>query len=77
MHFYENLDLRWPFPVLTDLNAYFRGLDEVARVAESRDHIIPGHDPDVIKHYPVVSEELNSMVVRLDVPPEGSDCGRK
>ncbi len=37
--------------------------------ARSRDHIIPGHDPQVMNLYPAPSSELEGAVVRLDVPP--------
>ena len=48
------------------LNAY-RTLDELA---ESPDHIVPGHDPLVMQYYPAVSPELEGIAVRLDVAPK-------
>ena len=39
------------------------------RLAASPDHIIPGHDPLVMKLYPAVSPELEGIIVRLDVAP--------
>jgi hypothetical protein len=32
-------------------------------------HIVPGHDPLVMRLYSAPSPELEGIVVRLDVPP--------
>jgi hypothetical protein len=40
-------------------------------LAPDEDHIVPGHDPLVMKLYPAVSPKLEGVVVRLDVPPSG------
>ena len=40
------------------------------RLAASHDHVIPGHDPLVMKLYPAVSPKLEGIIVRLDVPPK-------
>jgi hypothetical protein len=42
-------------------------------LADSPDHIIPGHDPLVMKYYPAASKELEGVVARLDVPPIASN----
>ena len=42
--------------------------DQLKRVAPSEDHIIPGHDPLVMKRYPALSGQ-EGIIVRLDVPP--------
>jgi hypothetical protein len=34
-------------------------------------HIIPGHDPHVMKEYQPPKPELEGVVVRLDVAPAG------
>jgi hypothetical protein len=39
------------------------------RLASSPRHIIPGHDPLVIKRYPAPNPALNGVAVRLDVEP--------
>jgi hypothetical protein len=38
-------------------------------LAQSPQHIIPGHDPLVMQRYPAPSKDLAGIVVRLDVPP--------
>ena len=57
------------------------GLDPHARVTcglhrrwlhecvASPDHVIPGHDPLVMRYYPPPAPELEGIAVRLDVPP--------
>jgi len=73
MHFYDNGRLRLPYPVLTDVARYFEGLDKVYRYADSPEHIVPGHDPAVLRRYPPVSEKLAGVAVRLDVAPKPAE----
>ena len=37
------------------------------------DHIIPDHDPLVMKYYPTTSKDLEDAVTRLNVNPVASD----
>jgi len=46
-------------------------LDTLRRLADSAQHIIPGHDPQVMQRYPAPSKSLDGIVVRLDVAPRG------
>ena len=43
--------------------------DTLSRLADSPQHIIPGHDPLVMARYPAPAAELEGIVVRLDVEP--------
>ena len=52
MHFFANSLLTNPFPVIVDVREYLNGLVAVERLAESPDHVIPGHDPLVRIIYP-------------------------
>jgi hypothetical protein len=36
------------------------------RLADSDDHIIPGHDPLVLDKYPPAGDNLKGVAVRLD-----------
>jgi hypothetical protein len=45
------------------------GYNTLYRLAESPDHIVPGHDPLVMKYYPAASRELEGIAVRLDMEP--------
>ena len=41
-------------------------------LADSPDHIIPGHDPQVMELYPPPSADLDGIAIRLDVSPRAS-----
>jgi hypothetical protein len=58
------------FPVTYNVGDVLEGYQTIKRLAESPDHIIPGHDPEVVKRYPAARAGLEGMAVRLDVPPE-------
>ncbi|GEO87105.1 N-acyl homoserine lactonase family protein [Ciceribacter naphthalenivorans] len=68
-HFYANMERGNPFPVLFDEAALVRGYSRLIELAPSLDHIVPGHDPAVMRAYPAASTELEGVVVRLDVAP--------
>ena len=68
-HFYENLQSNRPFVAAVDLGAVLDSFRKVERLAESRRHIVPGHDPLVMRRYSSPSSALQDVVVRLDVNP--------
>lgn len=67
VHFYSNYDLQNPFPTLCSVPEKLAGYRLVASLADSRDHIIPGHDPEVARKFPKFSTE-NENIFRLDLP---------
>jgi glyoxylase-like metal-dependent hydrolase (beta-lactamase superfamily II) len=69
VHFYENLHNENPFPVLVSTIDYVDALGRVSALADSADHIVPGHDPAVLATYPAVSPDLAGTAVRLDAAP--------
>ena len=67
-HFYENFKERNPFVIVYNLGDMLNGYTTMEMLAESQDHIIPGHDPLVMKHYQKrLLKELEGIVARLDV----------
>ncbi len=66
-HYYENFLRKKPFPIVVDLENMLSGFDRLMTLAESKDHIIPGHDPLVRKYYPSTHDD--NSVIRLDVEP--------
>jgi glyoxylase-like metal-dependent hydrolase (beta-lactamase superfamily II) len=68
-HFYENIESGRPFPGLYCVPDVIAGFRAVRAAADSPAHIVPGHDPMVMKRYPAPSKELEGIVARLDVPP--------
>ncbi|MGB7181005.1 MAG: N-acyl homoserine lactonase family protein [Burkholderiaceae bacterium] len=69
-HFYENMDAESPFPIAYNIGDMVDGYHTMRRLAESDNHIVPGHDPLVMKRYPSLSPETQDVVVRLDVAPK-------
>jgi glyoxylase-like metal-dependent hydrolase (beta-lactamase superfamily II) len=68
-HLYANFEQRRPFPVVYNVAEMLEGFDLLYRLADSPNHIVPGHDPLVMKYYSAVKPELEGIAVRLDVPP--------
>ena len=68
-HLYANFEQRRPFPVAFNVGEMLEGFKLLDRLAESPEHIVPGHDPLVMKYYPPAKPELEGVVVRLDVAP--------
>jgi hypothetical protein len=69
MHFYANRETGVPFAILVDVREYMAGWQVLDQLADSRDHIIPGHDPRVRAIYPAAEPGLEGTAVRLDVMP--------
>jgi glyoxylase-like metal-dependent hydrolase (beta-lactamase superfamily II) len=70
-HFYENMASQRPFTTAFHIGEMLEGFDRLLTIAPSESHIVPGHDPLVMKLYPAPSPELEGIAVRLDVPPSG------
>ncbi len=68
-HYYEHFESYRVFPTTFNLGDVMKGYETLRRLADSTKHIIPGHDPLVMKRYPSPARELDGIVVRLDVPP--------
>lgn len=68
-HFYENMDSERPYVTAFHVGGMLEGFDKLRAAAPSRDHIIPGHDPLVMKFYPAPHAELDGVVARLDLAP--------
>lgn len=68
-HFYANMEQGRPFPIVHDMGEVLEGYRTAYRLAETSDHVIPGHDPLVMQRYPAPRRELEGIVARLDVAP--------
>ena len=71
-HFYENMASERPFTTAFHIGEMLEGFDKLRALAPDESHIVPGHDPLVMKLYPAPSPELEGIAVRLDVPPSGA-----
>jgi glyoxylase-like metal-dependent hydrolase (beta-lactamase superfamily II) len=67
-HFYANWQQRRPFPIVENIPAYLAALDRIEALADSPRHVIPGHDPLVLKRYPRALPDV-ADIVRLDLDP--------
>jgi glyoxylase-like metal-dependent hydrolase (beta-lactamase superfamily II) len=67
-HFYENMQSASPFPIVLHVGEMLDGYRKLQALAASPDHIIPGHDPQVLTRYPAWGEE-ESGIVSLHLPP--------
>ena len=70
-HFYENMAAAAPFPIVYDVGDMLAGHETIRRLAESDQHIVPGHDPKVMSLYPAPRPDLEGIVARLDLAPQG------
>lgn len=52
LHYRSNLTERNPFPAVVDVGVMLDGYELIERLADSPDHIVPGHDPAVFSDYP-------------------------
>jgi glyoxylase-like metal-dependent hydrolase (beta-lactamase superfamily II) len=69
-HYYEHFERYRVFPTTFNLGDVMNGYETLRRLADSTKHIIPGHDPLVMKRYPAPGRELDGIAVRLDVAPK-------
>jgi len=69
MHFYANAATGNPFPIIFDLGAMAAGWKIAKKLAAGDDtRVIPGHDPEVRRRFPVVPG-TEGEVVALHLPP--------
>jgi glyoxylase-like metal-dependent hydrolase (beta-lactamase superfamily II) len=76
-HLYGNIERGIPFPAVFSVGDMMEGFNTVRALADSEDHIVPGHDPQVMQRYPAPDPSLQGKVVRLDVPPSVSGLAGK
>jgi glyoxylase-like metal-dependent hydrolase (beta-lactamase superfamily II) len=65
-HFYANMEQERPFPIVWSVPDMVQGYRRLRQLADSPEHIIPGHDPLVLERYPPPSADLRGIVARLD-----------
>jgi glyoxylase-like metal-dependent hydrolase (beta-lactamase superfamily II) len=70
-HLYRHIDEGRVFPIVYSAGDVLAGYDTIKRLATSRQHIIPGHDPQVLQIYPAAGPGLDGWAARLDADPSG------
>lgn len=68
-HYYENFEMGRPYSSLVNVGEQAIGFQTMRKLAESTQHIIPGHDPLVMKRYAAPAPEFEGVIVQLDVAP--------
>jgi len=68
-HYYDHLTQNRPFVTVIDVGAMLEGHDTVRRLADDPAWAVPGHDPAVLRRYPVAGPGLEGIAVRLDAVP--------
>jgi glyoxylase-like metal-dependent hydrolase (beta-lactamase superfamily II) len=66
-HFYENFEKGKVFPIVVDVENTLKGYARLVELAASPRHVVPGHDPLVLKRYPPLNSQSQGFVHRLDV----------
>jgi glyoxylase-like metal-dependent hydrolase (beta-lactamase superfamily II) len=61
-HYYDNLQTESPFPLVHDVGAMLDGYRKLSALAESPDHLVPGHDPLVMARYPRLGSGTHEIV---------------
>lgn len=68
-HLYSHIDEGRVFPITYSIGDTLEGYRKLEKLATSRQHIVPGHDPEVLKLYPAAGAGLENWIARLDVAP--------
>jgi glyoxylase-like metal-dependent hydrolase (beta-lactamase superfamily II) len=68
-HLYAHIDSGRVFPITYNIAEVLEGYATLQRLATSPRHVVPGHDPLVLKHYPPAKPGLGGWIARLDAEP--------
>lgn len=68
VHYYANIERENPFPAVADVVAELNSYRRLMALAGDLDHLIPSHDPEVLKRFSSHPEGLGDVVC-LHVPP--------
>ena len=68
-HFYANFEQMRAYATVYNVGDMLEGFSRLKRLASSPHHVIPGHDPLVMRRYPAAKPGLEGICVRLDVEP--------
>ena len=67
-HYYENMSHGRAFPIVYSMPDMLAGHRRLLAAADSHDHVVPGHDPLVLRRYPLVEDDTTGIAL-LHVPP--------
>ena len=64
-HYYENHEEGRPFPIVQDMQQMLEGQRRLQTAADSPRHVVPGHDPDVLRRYPPLNGDADTVCLHL------------
>ena len=64
-HFYANIEQDRPSSIVADLAQMYGAFDLVRTLADSPEHVVPGHDPLVMERFPTAKKGLEGVAVRI------------
>jgi hypothetical protein len=67
--FYANFEEMRAYATVYNVGDMLEGFTSLKRHATSIRHVVPGHDPLVLRRYPAAKPGLEGIAVRLDVEP--------
>ncbi|CAM3705757.1 MBL fold hydrolase [Rouxiella silvae] len=72
-HYYANMQRNLAYPIVYNIGDMLEGYATLRRLADSDDHIIPGHDPLVLQYYPAFNADTQGWIARVDADPRRPD----
>ncbi len=69
-HLYSHVEGGRVFPLVHNVEDVLEGYATLKKLASAPRHVVPGHDPQVLKRYPAAKPGLEDWVVRLDTEPK-------
>lgn len=67
-HYYENMERDRPFPIVYHVGEMLEGYRKITAAAQSPQHVVPGHDPQVLQRYPAFGNDAIGVAC-LHLPP--------
>lgn len=68
-HYYRNFIEDRPFPIVFNVDDMVTGWARMRELADSEEHIVPGHDPEVLRKYPAPTADLQGLICSLHEVP--------
>ena len=68
-HYYDNMMEGRAFPIVYSMADMLAGHRRLLAAADSPDHVVPGHDPQVLKRYPLLEGDATGIAL-LHLPPK-------
>jgi len=65
-HYYENHEDGRPFPIVQDMAQMLSGHRRLQAAADSPRHVVPGHDPEVLRRYPQHADDPDTVCLHME-----------